>query len=130
LLTLLVLLPFAGSLITIMLASKSRNLAGIIAGAVALACHVAVWLLYVPVRDNEVVRSVFEWVPSLGLSVSLRLDGFAWLFALLVSGIGVLEREIGAQLREGAETRVLLCALKGEPHELARADVAPAQTVS
>ena len=89
-LTLLILLPFAGSLITIMLASSSRNLAGIIAGAVALACHVTVWLLYVPVRDNEVVRSVFEWVPSLGLSFSLRLDGFAWLFALLVSGIGVL----------------------------------------
>ncbi|GAA4110953.1 cation:proton antiporter [Aminobacter sp. DSM 101952] len=90
LLTLLIVLPFLGSLVTVMLASTSRNLAGGIAGAVALACHLLAWLLYVPVRDNEVVRAVFEWVPSLGLTVSLRLDGFAWLFALLVSGIGVL----------------------------------------
>ncbi|WP_425486793.1 monovalent cation/H+ antiporter subunit A [Aminobacter niigataensis] len=90
LLTLLIVLPFLGSLVTVMLASTSRNLAGGIAGAVALACHLLAWLLYVPVRDNQVVHAVYEWVPSLGLTVSLRLDGFAWLFALLVSGIGVL----------------------------------------
>ncbi len=90
LLTSLVLLPFLGSLATVVLASKSRNLAGGIAGAVALMSHILAWLLYVPVRDNEVVRAVYQWVPSLGLEVSLRLDGFAWLFALLITGIGVL----------------------------------------
>lgn len=90
LLTSLVLLPFLGSLATVVLASKSRNLAGGIAGAVALVSHILAWLLYVPVRDNEVVRAVYQWVPSLGLEVSLRLDGFAWLFALLITGIGVL----------------------------------------
>ena len=90
LLTSLVLLPFLGSLATVVLASKSRNLAGGIAGAVALVSHIMAWLLYVPVRDNEVVRAVYQWVPSLGLEVSLRLDGFAWLFALLITGIGVL----------------------------------------
>ena len=31
-----------------------------------------------------------EWLPSLGLDFSLRMDGFAWLFAMLVTGIGVL----------------------------------------
>ena len=90
LLTSLVLLPFLGSLATVVLASKSRNLAGGIAGAVALVSHIMAWLLYVPVRDNEVVRAVYQWVPSLGLEVSFRLDGFAWLFALLITGIGVL----------------------------------------
>lgn len=31
-----------------------------------------------------------EWVPSLGVSLSLRLDGFSLLFALLITGIGAL----------------------------------------
>ena len=90
LLTLLIALPFVGSLITVMLASSSRNLAGGIAGSVALICHIATWLLFPAVRDDDVVRAGFEWVPSLGLSVSLRMDGFAWLFAMLITGIGFL----------------------------------------
>jgi multicomponent Na+:H+ antiporter subunit A len=30
------------------------------------------------------------WVPSLGVSLSLRLDGFSWLFTLIITGIGTL----------------------------------------
>ncbi|HEY8578582.1 MAG TPA: proton-conducting transporter membrane subunit, partial [Beijerinckiaceae bacterium] len=30
------------------------------------------------------------WMPSLGLDFTLRMDGFAWLFATLISGIGCL----------------------------------------
>ncbi len=30
------------------------------------------------------------WIPSLGLDFALRLDGLAWLFALLILGIGLL----------------------------------------
>ncbi|WP_378941961.1 monovalent cation/H+ antiporter subunit A [Mesorhizobium sp. ANAO-SY3R2] len=90
LLTSLIVLPFVGSLITVMLASSSRNLAGGMAGSVALACHIITWLLFPAVRDNGVVHAGFEWVPSLGLSVSLRLDGFAWLFSILITGIAFL----------------------------------------
>ena len=30
------------------------------------------------------------WAPSLGVDLALRLDGFAFLFALLITGIGAL----------------------------------------
>ncbi len=30
------------------------------------------------------------WVPSLGVSLSLRLDGFSWLFTLIITGVGTL----------------------------------------
>jgi hypothetical protein len=31
-----------------------------------------------------------EWIPELGLEFVLRLDGFAWVLATLVTGIGLL----------------------------------------
>ncbi len=31
-----------------------------------------------------------EWIPQLGLNLTLRLDGFAWMFCLLVLGVGSL----------------------------------------
>ncbi len=31
-----------------------------------------------------------DWVPSLGINLSFRLDGIAFLFAFLISGVGVL----------------------------------------
>ena len=33
---------------------------------------------------------VFEWIPSLGITLSFRLDGLGLLFSLLISGIGLL----------------------------------------
>ena len=41
----------------------------------------------------EAGRTVIErwrWAPSLGVALTLRLDGFAFLFCLLVTGIGAL----------------------------------------
>ena len=40
--------------------------------------------------DGRPVTESVEWVPALGVDLDLRLDGFAVLFAALVSGIGVL----------------------------------------
>jgi multicomponent Na+:H+ antiporter subunit A len=42
------------------------------------------------VIDGTVVTERIEWVPELGIDLTLRLDGFALLLALLVSGIGVV----------------------------------------
>ena len=36
------------------------------------------------------IRHKVEWVPDLGLEFGLRMDGFAWVFAMLVTGIGFL----------------------------------------
>src|SRR5690606_39981820 len=38
---------------------------------------------------GEVVTASYNWVPSLGVQLSFSLDGLSWLFALLVSGIGI-----------------------------------------
>jgi multicomponent Na+:H+ antiporter subunit A len=37
---------------------------------------------------GEVVRDTLDWIPSLGLSLSFRLDGLSGIFALLITGIG------------------------------------------
>ncbi|MBN9579884.1 MAG: monovalent cation/H+ antiporter subunit A, partial [Alphaproteobacteria bacterium] len=37
-----------------------------------------------------VLRAELAWLPSAGLDFVVRLDGFAWLFAMLVAGIGLL----------------------------------------
>ena len=89
-LALIVLLPFFGSLCAGCLPSHARNLAAWLSGSVALLCTLLVASLYSHTVDGAVVRFVVPWVPQLGLELSLRLDGLAWTFAMLVSGMGVL----------------------------------------
>src|SRR3546814_15386682 len=36
------------------------------------------------------MRLVIPWLPSLGLDLTLRLNGFSWLFSVLILGIGGL----------------------------------------
>lgn len=40
------------------------------------------------VTGGEVILQQHAWIPSLGVSLSLRLDGLSLLFALLITGIG------------------------------------------
>jgi multicomponent Na+:H+ antiporter subunit A len=42
------------------------------------------------IADGEVVRFSIDWVPSLGVSIGLLLDGLSLSFALLITGIGTL----------------------------------------
>ncbi len=47
--------------------------------------------LQIPViASGESVGISYSWVPSLGVDLAFRLDGLSLLFALLISGIGVL----------------------------------------
>jgi multicomponent Na+:H+ antiporter subunit A len=57
-----------------------------------LPLALAIWFLtHVPgAAHGDVVRSVHDWVPSLGITLSFSLDGLSLLFALIVSGIGAL----------------------------------------
>lgn len=49
------------------------------------------FLLYWPViTAGGVVADTHSWVPSLGVALDLRLDGFSYLFSLLITGIGAL----------------------------------------
>jgi multicomponent K+:H+ antiporter subunit A len=67
-----------------------RRATAFVAAAVALGCFAMLLGQAGPVFDGQVVRASLPWVPSLGLNVNLRLDGLALLFALLISGMGVL----------------------------------------
>ncbi|MDR1967251.1 MAG: monovalent cation/H+ antiporter subunit A [Burkholderiaceae bacterium] len=89
-LLLLLLLPFAGSVLAAVLPTHARNTAATLSAVVALAGAVRVTMMYPALRDGAVLRQEVEWVPSAGLNLLLRVDGLAWMFALLVLGIGFL----------------------------------------
>jgi multicomponent K+:H+ antiporter subunit A len=89
-LTCLLVLPFAGCLIGAFVPTNGRNAEAWFAGVIAAASLVLVCLSYPAVAEGAVIRATFEWLPSLGVNITLRMDGLAWLFAVLVTGIGFL----------------------------------------
>jgi multicomponent K+:H+ antiporter subunit A len=84
----LLALPFSAALLLCAVPNARRAVAAWIAGMAALLCCVLVAVLAIAVFAGEVPRVSVPWVPALGLHFSLRLDGLAWMFALLVSAIG------------------------------------------
>jgi multicomponent K+:H+ antiporter subunit A len=86
----LLLLPFVGSLVTALLPTRARTLLAGWAGLVSAVAAIGVISLFPEVRDGGVLLEELSWVPSLGLDLVLRLDGFAWMFAVLVTVIGAL----------------------------------------
>src|SRR5688500_4489646 len=90
LLAILLALPFAGSVAAMLLPVNARNAEAWLAGAIALAALVIAASFYPDVGVGGVVRASFEWLPSYGVNFALRLDGYAWLFAVLVTSIGLL----------------------------------------
>ncbi|MBL9016264.1 MAG: monovalent cation/H+ antiporter subunit A [Myxococcales bacterium] len=89
-LAVLLLLPFAGSVATAVLPTRARTVLASVAGLVSAAAAAWVISLYPQVRDGGVLRETISWVPSLGLELTFRIDGFAWMFAVLVTVIGAL----------------------------------------
>ncbi|MDL9998676.1 monovalent cation/H+ antiporter subunit A [Variovorax sp. J22P240] len=86
----LVALPFIASVLAALLPSNARNRESTLAGLVALGCAVQAAWFFPQVAHGNVIRQEIEWLPALGLDLSFRMDGFAWLFCMLVLGIGAL----------------------------------------
>ncbi len=86
----LVALPFLASLVAAFLPSNARNAESTLAGAAALFCVLQAALLFPEIAAGGVIRQEFDWLPSLGLNLVLRMDGFAWMFSMLVLGMGAL----------------------------------------
>ncbi|MDM0012822.1 monovalent cation/H+ antiporter subunit A [Variovorax sp. J22P168] len=86
----LVALPFAASVLAALLPSNARNRESTLAGVVALGCAIQAAWFFPSLADGNVIRQQVEWLPALGLDLSFRMDGFAWLFCMLVLGIGTL----------------------------------------
>ena len=90
LLVLLLSLPFAGSVFAGFLPTHARNAAVALAGGIAVATTALTVLLYKATVNGGYARTNFAWIPSLGLDFTIRIDGIAWLFCLLICGIGAL----------------------------------------
>ena len=77
LLLILLLLPFVGSVCAAVSPANLRNAEAVLSGAVAVVGVVIVAVLLPAVADGGVVRTRIEWLPSFGLNLTLRMDGFA-----------------------------------------------------
>jgi multicomponent K+:H+ antiporter subunit A len=87
---LIIVLPFLAGLAAVLLPTDSRTAVTWLAGAATLACLALTLSLYPSVSNGDSVIHRIQWIPALGLDLTLRMDGFAWIFALLVCGIGFL----------------------------------------
>ena len=86
----LILLPFIGSLMAAVLPANARNTESTLAGLIALVCFVQAALFFPEIANGGVLRQEIPWLPALGLNIVVRMDGFAWMFCMLVLGIGAL----------------------------------------
>src|SRR6187200_1032807 len=86
----LVALPFGGSCVAALFPANARNAEAYVAGGIALTALLLVIALYSHVVSGGVVHYRMSWVPELGVEFDLRIDGFAWVMAALVTGIGFL----------------------------------------
>ncbi len=89
-LPLLLALPFVCAALLGMARGADRRTLAWLAGAAPILGMVVLVLLTPQVMDGFIARWSVPWIPQLGLALSLRLDGLAWMFALMVMGIGAL----------------------------------------
>jgi multicomponent K+:H+ antiporter subunit A len=90
LLPVLTLLPFAAAVLLALWPSASRRGAAVVAGGAASAVAALALLAGNEVLAGAVPAWSMAWMPALGLQFGLRMDGLAWLFTLLIGGIGAL----------------------------------------
>ena len=89
-LALIALLPWLGAALMLALPPRQRVAAAGVAGAVALAALGLLLTLAPALFAGELLHWRVEWLPQLGMALGFRLDGLAWLLALLITGIGAL----------------------------------------
>ena len=59
--------------------------------AAVTAASLGLLLMHAPaVMGGEVLQQFTPWVPEIGLNIGLRLDGLSLMFALLITGMGLL----------------------------------------
>ena len=84
-----VFLPFLGAALAPLVYRVLGEQTAYYAAGVAAVCLGLVWRLYAAGVGSG-TRYAVEWVPSLGVSLALYVDGLALLIAFLASGVGVL----------------------------------------
>ena len=70
--------------------SLGKSTQTLISSVVMAALFISVISLYPLLHSENAIVQSFDWVPSLGISLSFYLDGLSLLFALIITGIGAL----------------------------------------
>jgi multicomponent K+:H+ antiporter subunit A len=73
-----------------LLPANARNAGAYLAGGAAFIALALAVASYPGIENGGVFQSKAPWVPELGLEFHLRMDGFAWVFTALITGIGLL----------------------------------------
>ncbi|HBX55094.1 monovalent cation/H+ antiporter subunit A [Pseudomonas sp. UBA2684] len=89
-LALIIALPFLGVMLPLLAERLGRSACAVAAGLAPLAALIVLLSQQSAVFAGELVLVKLSWLPTLGLNLSLRLDGLGFLFALLILGIGLL----------------------------------------
>ena len=86
----LLLIAFAGSCLAAPIARIAGRAGGWVLALLPAGLFAALIGLAPVMERGWVVGDGLEWAPSLGLYLTFRLDGFSFLMALLITGIGAL----------------------------------------
>ncbi|MFV0284050.1 MAG: monovalent cation/H+ antiporter subunit A [Castellaniella sp.] len=90
LLTLILAIPFIGSLCASLMPATARRAGAWVAGGSALACLTLTLGLTPAITAQGMVKLSLAWIPTLGVDLTLRMDGYAWLFAVIITAMGAL----------------------------------------
>src|SRR5690606_6838762 len=90
LLLVILVLPFLGAMIASGLPRHARTSAAILSWIIALISVGCLAVLWPRFQDGEVLKLTLAWLPSLGVNLTIRLDGLSWVFSALILGIGAL----------------------------------------
>jgi multicomponent Na+:H+ antiporter subunit A len=85
-----VFIPFLFALFTPLVEKVLKDRIGIWGIVSALLSFGGVLSLAGYALGDEPLYVVYDWAPTFGLSFGFYVDGLSWLFAFLISGIGVL----------------------------------------
>jgi multicomponent Na+:H+ antiporter subunit A len=86
----IIFIPFLFAVCTSLLHRILRDRIGLWGITAAVISFGGVLWLWPSVRTGESLYYVIEWAPTFGLSFGFYVDGLSWLFAFIISGIGVL----------------------------------------
>lgn len=89
-LILIVLLPFLGALLPMLLGRAGRKVCTIGTAVFTLTALTLLLTCAGEVLDGNAVAEGWEWIPQLGMNFEFRVDGLGLLMAGLILGIGLL----------------------------------------
>lgn len=84
------LLPMLGTLLPILMAKQSRTACALVTALPPLLALAILLSHTSSIFAGQIWQFQADWIPLLGLNIHFRLDGLAYLFALLILAIGLL----------------------------------------